>query len=329
MLNVIDRSIIEKIKLSQLSHLSQLKRHTLNARIKTKLKKSEVEKNKGNQILLTPEQTKTILEDTLNSFHNKIIYIGNLKGGVGKTTIAYLLVSALKMLGKKICIIDLDVQANLTSQFIKPSEALPVFYDLIDHKKSIKEIIIPLSNYLHIIPSSLKNSLIPKALSMQSPKHHLSWFNKLCLDYLRLNYDIIVVDTPPSLSTLNSVFCLCLNSNDHVMIPVCADNFSSMGVQMFLDDIMDIRKSYAIKEDVTISIIMNRFFQTQKNNLEMLLKITKKYKELISEVVIKDSTKIKELNINKMDLSQIKSGREVFEILSMLLQELNILKGTQ
>lgn len=329
MLKVIDRPTIEKVKLSQLSYLSHLKRHTLNARIKAKFEKHNIEKNRGNQILLTPEQTKAVLEDTLNNYSNKIIYIGNLKGGVGKTTIAYMLVSALKMLGKKICIIDLDVQANLTSQFITPSETLPVFYDLIDHNKSIKEIIIPLSNYLHIIPSSLKNSLIPKALSMQSPKHHLSWFNKLCLDHLRSNYDIIIVDTPPSLSTLNSVFCLCLTSNDNVIIPVCADDFSSMGVQMFLDDIMDIRKSYAIKEDVTVSIIMNRFFQTQKNNLEMLLKITNKYKELISEVVIKDSAKIKELTTNKIDLTQVKSGKEIFEILSMLLQELNILKNNR
>ena len=125
---------------------------------------------------------------------------------------------------------------------------------------------------MHIIPSSLKNSLIQKALSMQAPKHHLSWFNNACLNYLRKNYDVIIVDTPPHLTTLNSVFCLCLIDNDHVVIPVCAEDFSMMGVQMFLDDILDIRRSYAIDANTKVSIIMNRFFQSQKTISKCSLK---------------------------------------------------------
>ena len=74
---------------------------------------------------------------------------------------------------------------------------------------------------------------------MQKPRHHSSWFNSLCLDYLRQTYDIIIVDTPPSLSTINSVFCLCLKENDQIIIPVCPEGFSIMGVDMFLDDILE------------------------------------------------------------------------------------------
>jgi chromosome partitioning protein len=326
-LNIYHEQKEEFLKLSQLADISKIKRHTLTARIKALYNEQNLRRNAGNQILLLPYQTKAILQNSLvNNKNSKIIYIGNLKGGVGKTTISYLLVNTIRLLGLRVCAIDLDVQANLTNQYVKIDEEQPVFYDVIDNNKKIEDVIVKITDNLHIIPSSLRNSLIPKALTMQSPKHHLTWFNNICLNYLRSKYDIIIVDTPPSISTLNSVFCLCLSDNDNIIIPVCADDFSSMGVQMFLDDILEIRKSYSINSDLTISIIMNRFFQTQKNNLEMLLKISNKYHELLSQVVIKDSAKIREFINCKLNINQIKSGKEVYEIISLLLQELNILK---
>ena len=160
----------------------------------------------------------------------------------------------------------------------------------------------------------LRNSLVQKALTVQGPKHHLTWFNKLCLDYLRASYDVILVDTPPSLSTLNSVFCLCLNQNDHIAIPSCPDSFSMMGVEMFLEDIFDIRKSYGTSNNPQVSIVMNRFFQTQKTNLEMLVQISQKYGNMLSEIIIRDSAKIREVVNNKVPIGDIKQGKDVYEL---------------
>ena len=312
------------LRLPQISTISGLKRHTLNARVKTTFKES-LHRNSGNQILLTPTQTKQIIDDRITNAQGKIIYIGNLKGGVGKTTIAYLIANATSSLGLKTCAIDLDVQSNLTRQYVNIDTNQPVFYDVIDNNKNISEVIMPVSDTLSIIPSSLKNSLIQKALSMQSPKHHLSWFNNLCLDYLRSNYDVIVVDTPPHLTTLNSVFCLCLTDNDNIAVPVCAEDFSIMGVQMFLDDILDIRNSYDIETNTKVSIIMNRFFQTQKNNLEMLVKMGQTYENMLSETIIRDNAKIREVVNSKIPLGEIKKGKEIYEVISNLLQEFNVL----
>ncbi len=245
---------------------------------------------------------------------------------MGKTTIAFLLINTLSTLGLKVCGLDLDVQTNLTSQFMDIDVNQPVFYDVIDNKLKIEDIITTLSPTLDFIPSSLRNSLVQKSLSMQAPKHHLTWFNALCLDYLRSNYDVIVVDTPPHLTTLNSVFCLCLNDNDHIAIPACAEDFSIMGVQMFLEDILSIRESYKASSNPKISIIMNRFFQNQKNSLEMLVKMGNEYGELLSEIIIKDSAKVRELVNNKLSISDIKNSKEVYEIIASLLQEFNILK---
>lgn len=314
------------LRFTQVSLLTGLKRHTINARAKTVFTNDDLKRSSGNQILLTPSQVKALIGDRLPNAKGKVIYIGNLKGGVGKTTIAYLLINSLSMMGLKTCAIDLDVQANLTRQYLDIDVNQPVFFDVIDNKLTIEKAIVKISDTLDLVPSSLRNSLIQKSLSMQAPKHHLTWFNSLCLDYLRSQYDVIIIDTPPNLTTLNSVFCLCLGDQDHIAIPACAEDFSVMGVQMFLDDILSIRDSYQITSNPKISIIMNRFFQTQKTNLEMLVKMGQLYGKMLSEVIIRDSAKIREIVNNRIPIGQIKQGKDVYETIACLLQEFGIIK---
>lgn len=315
----------ENVTFTQIGMLTGLKRHTINARARTMFKEEDLQRSTGNQILLNPAQVKSLLHDVIQELNGKVIYVGNLKGGVGKTTMVYLLANALSAMGLKTCAIDLDVQSNLTQQYISVDEEQPVFQDVIAEKISIKDVIVRLSDTLHIIPSSLRNSLIQKSLTMQSPKHHLRWFNDLCLDYLRENYNVILVDTPPSLTTLNSVFCLCLKENDHIVVPACAEDFSIMGIQMFLEDVNAIRESYSAENGPKISIIMNRFFQNQKTNLEMLVKMGQKYSDMLSQNIIRDNAKLREVVNNKIPLNAIKQGKEVFEAIFNLLSEFKII----
>jgi len=315
------------LRYPQIALLTGIKRHTLNARAKSIFESQELSKSPGNQVLLNPAQVRKLIEDKLVGEKGKIIYLGNLKGGVGKTSLSYLLINTLTALGLKVCAIDLDVQSNLTAQYLNINSKQPVFFDVIDGKMDIKDVIVNVSPTLDFIPSSLKNSLIQKALSMQAPKHHLDWFNNLCLNYLRDNYDVIVVDTPPNLTTLNSVFCLCLEDKDHIVIPANADEFSLMGIQMFLDDILSIRNSYKISSSPKVSIVMNRFLQQQKTSLEMLLKIGAAYEEMLSEIIIKDSAKMREIVNNKIPIGKIKHGKEIYETIASLLKQFNILKN--
>ena len=316
---------MQTLRLSQISELVGIKRHTLNARTHSIFDKADLDRTSGNNIILTSAQIKQLISDRTILSHGKVIYIGNLKGGVGKTTLSYLLSDALSTLGMRTCVIDLDVQANLTNQYININTEQKVFFDLIDNSSNISDIIVYLNDTLSIIPSSLKNSLIEKSLTMQSPKHYLAWFNNLCLDYLRSNFDVIVVDTPPSLSTLNSVFCLALNPTDSIVVPVCPEEFSIMGVQMFLEDVNDIRSSYGINNDPQTIIVMNKFFQNQKTNLEVLMKMGNLFGDLFCDAVIKDSAKLREIINDKIRISDIKSGKEIYQTICELLSNLNII----
>lgn len=315
------------LRLSQISSLTGVKRHTLNARVNNKLEKSDLERTSGNQIVLRPNQIKQIISEEMINTPGKIIYIGNLKGGVGKTTISYLLSDTLSELGLKVCCIDLDVQSNLTNLLLGNEAERPVFYDLIDKSAKIENLPINVKENLDIIPSSLKNSLIEKALTIQAPKHHLSWFKKLCINYLRSTYDVILVDTPPNLTTLNSVFSLSLNKTDSVVIPVNPEEFSIMGVQMFIEDIAEIRKSYEVEDEPQISIIMNRFFQNHRNNLEVLVKMSGLFDGSLSEIIIRDIARLREVINNKESIKDIKNGKDILETIHGLLVETNTLKA--
>ena len=125
------------LRIPQLAMISGLKRHTLNARAKSSLKRN-LRRNPGNQILLEPPQVRTLIEDRLTNQSGKVIYVGNLKGGVGKTTISYLLSNTTAALGLKTCVVDLDVQSNLTQQYINIDTSQSVFYDVIDNNGSHK-----------------------------------------------------------------------------------------------------------------------------------------------------------------------------------------------
>ena len=316
---------MQTLRLSQISDLVGIKRHTLTARMHSIFEKEDLDRTSGNNIKLDAHQIRQLISDKIVFESGKVIYIGNLKGGVGKTTLSYLLSDALSTLGIRTCIIDLDVQANLTNQYIDINPEQKVFFDLIDGNSKISDIIIKLSDTLSIIPSSLKNSLVEKSLTMQTPKHYLTWFNTLCLDHLRKNFDLIIVDTPPSLSTLNSVFCLALNQTDSIVIPVCPEEFSIMGVQMFLEDVNDIRMSYGITNDPQAVVVMNKFFQNQKTNLEILMKMGNLFGDLFCDAVIKDSAKLREIINDKIRTSDIKSGKEIYHTLSQLFSILNII----
>ena len=145
----------EILRCSQISALGGIKKNTVHARIKSIFPSTELTRSTNNHILLSPEQVRLVLADRLylNSKVGKIIYIGNLKGGVGKTALAYLLTNAASILGIKTCALDLDVQANLTNQYTEIEVKQPVMVDVIANKKKIQNVIIPLSPNLDLVPS--------------------------------------------------------------------------------------------------------------------------------------------------------------------------------
>ena len=167
----------------------------------------------------------------------KIISIVNQKGGVGKTTTAINLGTALAAIEKKILLIDLDPQGNLSTGIgiTEDLRKLSV-YDLITQNSSIDTTIqktkIP---NLSIIPSNINLSGIEFELATDNDRT-----NKLSnkIKGLENIYDFVLIDCPPSLGilTVNS-----LVASDSVLVPLQCEFYALEGLAQLLRTIEKIK----------------------------------------------------------------------------------------
>ena len=160
----------------------------------------------------------------------KVIVVANQKGGVGKTTTAVNLSSALAQLGKKILLIDIDPQANATSGlgFDKNEERNGV-YDLLIGEAAIEECIIPKARKnLSLLPSSVDLAAAEIELSQIPEKEMILKKN---LGPISSKYDFILIDCPPSLNVLTLNAMCAANS---ILIPIQCEYYALEGLSQLL-----------------------------------------------------------------------------------------------
>ncbi|HEO3245347.1 TPA: AAA family ATPase [Streptococcus agalactiae] len=180
----------------------------------------------------------------------EIITIANRKGGVGKTTTTLNLAYSLKELGKKVLVIDLDPQANLTRCFglenaddnIKTIGHL-LMAELEEERYLLKEYITVYDD-INIIPSSIYLSVAEAQMRMETGSERiLSDITEL----LQEQYDYILVDTSPSLNIL-TINALC--TADSVLIVADTQIFAIVGISELLKTIQKIKKRVNPKLEV-------------------------------------------------------------------------------
>jgi len=173
----------------------------------------------------------------------RIISIANQKGGVGKTTTAINLSSALSHFGKKVLLIDLDPQGNAGRGLGVDITVLKstVFEALIGQTPIAKTIIHTPFDSLSLVPANLRLASLDAYINSHAcPKPF--FMLKSCLDELSsFNYDYIIIDCPPSLGLL------CLNSlvaSNSVLIPVQCEYFAMEAVAAILATINKVQNGY-------------------------------------------------------------------------------------
>ena len=145
----------------------------------------------------------------------KCIVIANRKGGTGKSTVSYNLGAAYALAGRRVCLIDLDSQANLT-QLCRVN---PVSLD--DYRRMTP---VPMSDKLSILPATKQFSQLEDEINRMIDRN--AYIRAEILPKLK-GFDIAIFDTSPSLSVLNvNAFCIA----DQVYVIVNADSFSLMGL---------------------------------------------------------------------------------------------------
>jgi len=163
----------------------------------------------------------------------KIIAISNHKGGVGKTTSALNIGAALQRMGKKVLLIDLDPQANLT-QSLGLMDHTPTIYEALRGEAQLDPIeVLP---GLDVITSTLDLSGAEVELSSEPGKDYIL---KELLEPLRNRYSYILIDSPPSLGllTMNA-----LAAAQEVYIPLQAHYLALQGMSKLQEIVEKVRK---------------------------------------------------------------------------------------
>ena len=249
-------------------------------------KELNLETKHGTKRKVYPDQLRKILDYRGSKFpKGKKIAFHNLKGGVGKTTMAHALGSRCSALGFKTLLIDADKQSNLTSTFGIDAEKLDVktikdlFEDYYLHKKPLNfdSAIIGITDYLDLIPATLE--LANLDLSIQ---HHCPAIDKVfskILAPIKSEYDLIIFDLAPDFNrTTLSIHAFC----DTAIIPVTLGKFALTGVSLTYKHIDYVKDEYS--KDVDRHIVINKF--DARHSLTLAQKLSDLYKEELFPVVV-------------------------------------------
>ena len=165
----------------------------------------------------------------------KVLAVANQKGGVAKTTTVHSLGVALAEMGRKVLLVDLDPQACLTySLGINPDTLESSLHDVLVGRVKIQDVTEETGKFW-TVPANidLAGSEV-HLLSKTGREHTLSH----ALADIRLNYDVALIDCPPSLGvlTING-----LTAANEVIIPLTCEALSYRGMSQLLETIEDVK----------------------------------------------------------------------------------------
>ena len=229
----------------------------------------------------------------------KIIYL-NQKGGVGKTTTAVNVGSALAREGYKVLLVDLDSQGNMSSS-VSADTSKPGIYEILAGEADISAVQTTPVEGLYCLSGGINMAGLAVELVDEEERE---FFLKNALAHFDDQYDFIFADCPPALD-LVTMNALCWT--DYVIIPMQCEYFAMEGLNLLLRTVNSVKKRLNPGLDV-LGIVFTMYSKRANLNNEVVDDITTYFKDLVFETKIPRNVRLSEapshgLPINAYDNS--------------------------
>ena len=244
----------------------------------------------------------------------RIIAIANQKGGVGKTTTSINLSSSLAAKGKKVLVIDTDPQGNTTSGFgIEKNELENTIYELILGECSIRDCIISdIIKNVSVVPSNVNLAAAEIELIGVDKKEFIL---KNEVDYVKDDYDYIIIDCPPSLNmlTINS-----MTTADSVLVPIQCEYYALEGLSQLIRTINLVKQK--LNPELEIEGVVFTMYDARTNlSLQVVENVKANLKQTVYKTIIPRNIRLAEapshgLPINLYDSKS--AGAESYRLLA-------------
>jgi chromosome partitioning protein len=243
------------------------------------------------------------------------ICVANQKGGVSKTTTTAALGAALAGSGRRVLMVDLDPQSSLSSSLGIDAAGRSmgeVMGTNTPGRLSMKQVICEIKPGLSLAPADLALSLTEAGLLLRMGREYVL---KTALDQVRADFDVCLIDSPPTLSILTTN---AIGAAAAIIIPTLPSMIDLRALQIFLSNLEETR---AVNPNIEVlGVVVSQFDQRTNSHKQALAAIERAGLPVLG--IVSRSVKVQEAQAARQLLTEYDPSGRVMESYSQIVKGL-------